>query len=46
MAPVRAEKKIDFSNSKIGFSEKIAFKNIFDLKTIYFAYKPISDGLF
>ena len=28
------------------FFEKSHFKGIFELKTVYFAYKPISDGLF
>ena len=35
-----------FQNSKFGFSEKLYFKFIFELKTVYFAYKPISDSLF
>ena len=47
MAPVRAEKKIDFFKiQNQDFSKKSYFKCIFDLKTVYFAYKPILDGLF
>ena len=50
MAPVRAEKKIDFFKIQnyvfFFFLKKSHFKSILDLKTVYFAYKPISDGLF
>ena len=48
MAPVRAEKKEStFSKFKIWFVlKKSHFKGIFDLKTVNFVYKPISDGLF
>ena len=47
MAPVRAEKKNRlFQNSKLDFLKNSLFKGIFELKTVYFAYKPISDGLF
>ena len=47
MAPVRAEKKIDFFKiQNLDFAKKSHFKGIFDLKAVYFAYKPISDSLF
>ena len=42
MAPARAE-KIDLSKFKIRIFLR---KGIFELKTVYFADKPISDGLF
>lgn len=35
-----------FQNSKFEFLEKINFKGILELKTVYFAYKHISDSLF
>ena len=41
MAPVRAEKKIDFFKiQKLDFAKRSHFKGIFDLKTVYIAYKP------
>ena len=47
MAPVRAEKKNDFFLiQNLDFLKKSNFKRYFDLKTVYFAYKPISDSLF
>ena len=48
MAPVRAEKqKFDFFKiQNWDYSKKSHFKGIFDFKAVYFAYKPISDGLF
>ena len=47
MAPVRAEKKNRlFQNLKFGFLEKIHVNSLFELKTVDFAYKPISDSLF
>ena len=44
---VFVQKKIRlFQNSKFEVLEKSDFKGIFELKTVYFAYKPISDSLF
>ena len=46
MALVRAE-KIDFIKiQKLDFLKKSHFKSIFEQNTLYFAYKPILDGLF
>ncbi len=47
MAPVRAEEKIDFFKiQNLDFLKKSHLKGIFDLKTVYFAYKHISNSLF
>jgi len=46
MAPVRAEKKSTFSKLKIRIFRKHSMCKVFALKTVYFAYKPISDSLF
>ena len=46
VALVRAEKNLLFKIQDLDFSKTSHFKCIFELKTVYFAYKPISDGLF
>ena len=46
MACVRAEKIGFFKIQNLNFLKKSDFKGIFELKTVYFAYKPISDSLF
>ena len=46
MACARAEKIGFFKIQNLNFLQKSDFKNIFELKTVYFAYKPISDSLF
>ena len=35
-----------FKIQNLNFLDKSDFKGIFELKTVYFAYKPISDSLF
>ena len=47
MACVRAEKKFGFFKiQNLNFLKKSDFKGTFELKTVYFASKPMSDGLF
>ena len=47
IACVRADFFSAFSKFKnLNFLNKSDFKGIFKLKTVYFAYKPISDNLF